>query len=57
MIIVIHLMERNGFAMSSVDEYVRKLNEIDELIIFVDSNNEICVRLDDYDIKEACIIR
>lgn len=43
--------------MSSVDKYIRKLNEIDEIVIFTDGNNEICVRLDDYDIKEAGVIR
>ena len=43
--------------MSNVDEYIRKLYEIDSLEVFVDGNNEICVRLDNYDIKEAGIIR
>ena len=43
--------------MSNVDEYIRKLNEIDELVVFIDGNKEFCVRLDDYDIKEAGIIR
>lgn len=38
--------------MSNVDKYIRKLNEIDELVIFTDGNGQICVRLDDYDIKE-----
>ena len=43
--------------MSNVDEYICKLNEIDELVVFIDGNKEFCVRLDDYDIKEAGIIR
>ena len=43
--------------MSNVDEYIRKLNEIDELAIFVDANNMICVRLANYDIKDCCVIR
>lgn len=43
--------------MSNIDKYIRKLYEIDSLEVFVDGNNEICVRLDNYDIKEAGIIR
>ena len=43
--------------MSNIDKYIHKLNEIDELVIFIDCNNEFCVRLDDYDIKEAGVIR
>lgn len=43
--------------MSNVDEYIRKLNEIDELNIFVDVNNMICVRFTNYDIKDGCVIR
>ena len=42
--------------MSNVDEYIRKLNEIDELTIFVDANNMICVRFTNYDIIEGCVI-
>lgn len=38
--------------MSNVDEYIRKLNEIDEIVVFSDGNKEFCVRLEDYDIKE-----
>ena len=55
--IAIHLMERSGFVMSSVDEYIRKLNEIDELTIFVDVNDMICVRFTNYDIKDGCVIK
>lgn len=55
--IAIHLMERSGFVMNNIDKYIRKLNEIDNLVVFVDGNNQFCVRLDDYDIKEAGIIR
>lgn len=43
--------------MSNVDEYIRKLNEIDELTIFVDVNNMICVRFTNYDIKDGCVIK
>ena len=43
--------------MSSVDEYIRKLNEIDELTIFVDANDKICVRFTNYDIKDGCVIK
>ena len=43
--------------MSSVDKYIRKLNEIDELTIFVDANDMICVRLANYDIKDGCVIK
>ena len=43
--------------MSSVNEYIRKLNEIDELTIFVDINNMICVRFTNYDIKDGCVIK
>lgn len=43
--------------MSNVDEYIRKLNEIDELTIFVDANAMICVRFANYDIKDGCVIR
>ena len=50
--IVIHLMERSGFVTNKIDEYIRKLNEIDELVVFTDGNGQICVSLDDYDIKE-----
>ena len=41
---------------SRSDEYIRKLNEIDELTIFVDANNMICVRLTNYDVKDGCVI-
>lgn len=43
--------------MSNIDKYIRKLNEIDELVVFIDGNNQFCVRLDNYDIKEAGVIR
>lgn len=43
--------------MSNIDKYIRKLNEIDEVVVFIDGNNQFCVRLDNYDIKEAGIIR
>ena len=55
--IVIHLMERSGFVMISADKYIYKLNEIDELTIFVDANGMICVRFANYDIKDGCVIR
>lgn len=43
--------------MSSVDKYIRKLNEIDELTIFVDANDMICIRFTNYDIKDGCVIK
>lgn len=43
--------------MSNIDEYIRKLNEIDELTIFVDANDMICVRFTNYDIKDGCVIK
>lgn len=43
--------------MSSVDKYIRKLNEIGDLAVFTDANNELCVRLEDYDIKGAGVIK
>lgn len=43
--------------MNNIDKYIRKLNEIDELTIFVDANDMICVRLENYDIKDGCVIR
>lgn len=43
--------------MNNVDKYIRKLNEIDDLTVFVDANAMICVRLANYDIKDGCVIR
>lgn len=42
--------------MSNIDEYIRKLNKIGDLVVFTDANNELCVRLEDYDIKGAGVI-
>lgn len=42
--------------MNNVDKYIRKLNEIGDLAIFTNIDNELCVRLEDYDIKGAGVI-
>lgn len=42
--------------MNNVDKYIRKLNKIGVLVVFTDANNELCVRLEDYDIKGAGVI-